>query len=175
MATAGPREAIYHEDQNYICKFSDTTSLRHPSLHPVLYRWDIYAMLQETFCSRALTFETNVIRAFSGITSCFSRPEDSGDDFNIEIIYGHPVFLLRESLLWHSLGKPRKRSIPLQHNGLPTMPSWSWMAWKGKMRLIWSMASWLYGGDPGSPNFSRDLDTPTVVELQCRVCYRTHS
>ncbi|KAF7671920.1 hypothetical protein GT037_010143 [Alternaria burnsii] len=133
-------------------------------------RWKIYAKVVNEFAPRALSRDTDVIRAYSGVISYFTRPDKSWYALNTELLYGHPIHALTTSLLWTShKPKLRRRNLPLRQDGSPTIPSWSWMAWqhgdKPDLERHFSLEEWTN---------STNLDIPTVIQAQCSTCLQMH-
>jgi hypothetical protein len=91
--------------------------------YPSLKRW---ANLVETYSTRALTHETDFVRAFAGATDVI------GPTFSGGFIHGLPKFFLDIALLWEPWSEPSRR-----HEG----PSWSWIGWNGAINCYraWGM------------------------------------
>lgn len=148
-------------------RLSETGSEMHS---PDFDRWKTYAKVVNEFAPRALSRDTDVIRAYSGVISYFTRPDKGWYALNTELLYGHPIHALTTSLLWtsHKL-KLRRRNLPLRQDGSPTIPSWSWMAWqhgdKPDLERHFSLEEWIN---------STNLDMPTVIQAQCGTCLQTH-
>jgi hypothetical protein len=153
----------------YLCNATTYRDQAAIATHPMLHRQDLHCKLQEAFASRELTYDTDVQRAFSSITSFFSRPDDSGDELNSQILYGNPLLSFRSSLLWRSVTPSRKRDIPSRPDGLPAIPSWSWMAWHVNIRTVKprEFKNDIY-------YIGQNLNEPTTIEFQCHACHRVH-
>ena len=83
---------------------------------------DYFSDLVYSYCRRSLSFEEDDERAFAGLLKVLS--ERSGDKF----LYGLPISIFDECIWWSLSGRVVQRSIT-------TWPSWSWLAWKGGVRL----------------------------------------
>ena len=90
---------------------------------PDLSRW---ADLVGQFNQRKLTFDTDVIDAFSGATSAFNSQFSSG------ILWGLPEIYFDYCILWKSRTALRRRITP----SAATLPSWSWVGWEGEINLV---------------------------------------
>lgn len=84
------------------------------------------------FNEKNLTYDEDVLNAFSGIQTHFNGIFPSG------LFFGHPEFFFDISLCWYGWGNLRRRTVSDKftgdslHNGLP---SWSWMGWQGRTLL----------------------------------------
>ncbi|KAG9190042.1 hypothetical protein G6011_08130 [Alternaria panax] len=133
-------------------------------------RWKMYSEVVETFAARRFSYERDVVKAFSGIISFFTRPYNCRDPLNAELLYGHPVRFLGNSLLWFSPEFTlRKRNILPRRDGSPTIPSWSWMAWQhGARSGLSDHFKWAERDRPV------DLGISTVIHAQCSTCLQAH-
>lgn len=89
-----------------------------------------YARAVEGFSVRGLSFESDVLNAFAGITN-YLRPIMRGG-----YVYGLPETELDEVLLWQPVG-PMKRRV-LSDNGNPIFPSWTWAGWIGPVYYLYA-------------------------------------
>lgn len=95
---------------------------RIPSLHTVM------GIVRE-FNEKNLTYDEDVLRAFSGIQTHFNGIFPSG------LIFGHPELFFDISLCWSTWDNLRRRTLSERFSGDPMrdgLPSWSWMGWQGK-------------------------------------------
>jgi Heterokaryon incompatibility protein (HET) len=87
------------------------------------------------FNSRDLSFEKDVPNAFAGILTIMGRKFDGG------FFYGLPQLSFDFALLWQpdrwNTQSVRRRVSETTGDILPSLPSWSWFGWKGK--LEWPM------------------------------------
>ena len=84
-----------------------------------------YAQLVGDYCDTKLTYEEDILRAFSGITSFFSRTFIGG------FHHGLPELFFDLALLWQPR-TPNSRRLVLGDEPLNNrFPSWSWTGWKG--------------------------------------------
>ena len=90
---------------------------------PDLSRW---ADLVGQFNQRKLTFDTDIVDAFSGATSAFNRQFSSG------ILWGIPEIYFDYCILWKPMTALRRRTTP----SAATLPSWSWVGWEGDIALV---------------------------------------
>ena len=108
------------------------------------------------------------MKAFLGVISFCKRPYESGDNLNTDLLYGHPVQTLPKTFLWTPREhNTRRRNLRSRQDGLPAIPSWSWMAWQHDARAELSMY-------PSLVSSYKDLNTPTIVHAQCSTCLQTH-
>lgn len=102
--------------------YTDLNIVRADTLWPCLKKWD---NLVSSYLERRLTYEEDILRAFSGILEALGGSMSGGFHF------GLPQQFFDAALLW----------IPEEHltrrenteNGIvkSTFPSWSWAGWKG--------------------------------------------
>ncbi|KAI8939278.1 hypothetical protein NX059_005104 [Plenodomus lindquistii] len=139
--------------------------------NPVERKWSSFQQLQKAFMDRRLSYETDVMRAFAGISSYFANSAGLQHDGDVPtmIFFGHPLAFLARSLLWKSPDATlRRRTLPARADGLPLIPSWSWFASQGSIVFPHRMTHTVKEG-------SFDLDVPTKIELRCYHCQRLFS
>lgn len=83
--------------------------------------WDMYKQAVNAYTQRRMTWQTDALNAFIGITDLIIQGT------NTKFWYGMPEFAFAQSLLWQPL-EPLKIRI---HDGKPLFPSWTWVAWEG--------------------------------------------
>lgn len=81
-----------------------------------------YLQIVGEYKTRALTFKSDILNAFSGISA---RLEET---LATEIIFGHPKSFIGETLLWGHTKVMREQDKSLG------LPSWSWAAWDGPIK-----------------------------------------
>lgn len=83
-----------------------------------------YALLVRQFTMRSLTFQSDVINAFSGIMNSLSCHFK-----NLGFLYGLPERDFDRAVLWYSTSAPIRRTV--QRSALESFafPSWSWAGW----------------------------------------------
>lgn len=92
-----------------------------------------YARLVGEYNGRKLTFPSDALRAFSGVTSALARTYKGG------FIYGHPTLFFDACLLWQPSWPLRRRQSNLDIGDHGYMPSWSWAGWEGELDLtLWA-------------------------------------
>ena len=95
--------------------------MRADTLWPCLKKWD---NLVSSYLERRLTYEEDILRAFSGILAAL---DGSMEGFH----FGLPQQFFDVALLW----VPRERLTRREELGnkvtRPKLPSWSWAGWKG--------------------------------------------
>ncbi|CAF9929904.1 hypothetical protein IMSHALPRED_008034 [Imshaugia aleurites] len=102
--------------------YSDLSIVRADTLWPCLKKWD---NLVASYLERRLTYEEDILRAFSGILEALNGSMTGGFHF------GLPQQFFDAALLWvPSEPLTRRESF---RNGIakPAPPSWSWAGWKG--------------------------------------------
>lgn len=87
-----------------------------------------YAFLTENYTARQLTYPSNVLNAFCGVTSAIAKqmPQD--------FICGLPSRLLDLALLWMPADRNQSRKTPSEPKG-PLLPTWSGLAGRGRSRI----------------------------------------
>ena len=102
--------------------FMDHKINRADTLWPCLSKWDF---LVSSYLTRGLTYEEDILRAFSGILESLSSSMLGG------FLFGLPQRFFDAALLW----VPRENLIRRldTESGIvkTTLPSWSWAGWKG--------------------------------------------
>ncbi|KAF2183514.1 HET-domain-containing protein [Zopfia rhizophila CBS 207.26] len=99
-------------------------------------RLQAYRALVHDYSARKLSYSTDVLDAFSGITSLL------GSNTSWQFIEGLVLEELASELLFIHEGEFFKR---LTLKGEPWMPSWSWAGWEGRVR--WNPSDMEGGGD----------------------------
>lgn len=84
-----------------------------------------YADLAEQYTQRHLSFKSDILNAFGGITSAMER------NYQTRFIYGLPVDAMERALLWSPIGPRKARGSILSGASEVTLPTWSWAAWEG--------------------------------------------
>lgn len=96
--------------------------------------WAHYRLIQ-SYTQRRLTFDGDILRAFTGVTSAIQSVSGIEDQ---KFIAGLSVHGISHGLLWLSENEPvRRRTGKTRHYEM-YFPSWSWAGWKGPVnyRLI---------------------------------------
>lgn len=126
---------LYFDGGGYIEKRSiQDLSLYFPDL-------SILIDLLAEYSGRDLTYEEDVIPAFSSTLNVLRRGFPRG------FIYGLPVSFLDAALIWRtSLSRPRRSSSGSQAD---CPPSWTWAGWKGGLRRL----SWFSRNYIKNPTF----------------------
>ncbi|KAI4198196.1 MAG: hypothetical protein LQ350_005432 [Teloschistes chrysophthalmus] len=84
-----------------------------------------YSTIVESYTSRHLTYESDILIAFQGIETLL-RPL-----FRSDFIFGLPRSELDSQLLWQHAGPCARRRDPF--TGIAMFPSWSWAGWVGEI------------------------------------------
>lgn len=119
--TDDPENGLYNE--NVVNVFEDSSANMIPSSQTV--NIVSYRRVVESYTSRHLTFESDILNAFRGIETLF-RPL-----FRSDFVFGLPRSELDSQLLWQPAGPCTRRRDPV--TGIPMFPSWSWAGWVGKI------------------------------------------
>jgi hypothetical protein len=94
----------------------------------------LYEEMVETYTGRRLTYESDILNAFSGILNTIGRFSD--EPFSA----GLPLRSLPRALLWMSLKSSKRRLDPPTQPGTQS-PSWSWTGWYGRatyqVTMLW--------------------------------------
>jgi hypothetical protein len=85
----------------------------------VLPSMDTYRTIVEDYTKRQLTFDSDVLVAFTGIMERFNKRS------RLSFIYGLPQRFFLQALMWRSRQRGRWRGPEFG------IPSWSWAAWEG--------------------------------------------
>lgn len=90
-----------------------------------------WAKLVEDYQKRALTFHSDILNAFAGITRELSLVFPGG------FHYGLPEMFFDIGLLWQSKRKIKRRSVNVWNylDSVPA-PSWSWVGWEGELDFL---------------------------------------
>lgn len=80
---------------------------------------DGYLKYVSQYTTRTLSYQTDILNAFAGISHVLSK------QFGTRFVFGLPEKYFTQALLWYNPGHEARRS------GVPEIPSWSWAAWSG--------------------------------------------
>ncbi|KAI4281887.1 MAG: hypothetical protein L6R38_003353 [Xanthoria sp. 2 TBL-2021] len=137
--TDDPENGIFNE--NVVNVFKDSSANMIPSSQTV--NIVSYRRVVESYTSRHLTFESDILNAFRGIETLF-RPL-----FRSDFVFGLPRSELDSQLLWQPAGPCTRRRDPV--TDIPMFPSWSWAGWVGKITCNveenLSRIEWIEGED----------------------------
>ncbi|KAK8017710.1 HET-domain-containing protein [Apiospora rasikravindrae] len=92
-----------------------------------------YSVILSHYNHREMTYDSDAVRAISGILAVLSRGFKGG------FLFGLPIMFFDLALCWGpAIGVEggahlRRRNIPSRHSGSTTthLPSWSWVGWQG--------------------------------------------
>lgn len=85
---------------------------------------DLYFRLVTVYSERQLSYESDALEAFAGVSKQFEI------HFDVQFIQGIPKSSFDEHLLWnHDIPKRPHEAIRRRHE----LPSWSWGGWVGKV------------------------------------------
>ncbi|KAK3393509.1 heterokaryon incompatibility protein-domain-containing protein [Podospora didyma] len=119
-----------------------------------------YSTLVESYTSRNLTFPSDILNAFAGITSAMERQYDT------HFVSGMPLRELSKALLWAPLGRSELRDPAVldraANNTYVNLPTWSWAAWEGRCGYVLNGTAEGYSSDDLKPIQGRDLITTTT-------------
>lgn len=93
---------------------------------PDLYQWDF---LVGQFNKRRLTFDGDVINAFSGTAAIFQR------HFNGGLLWGIPEMFFDHCIIWTPTSALQRRKVYGDSSSVSKLPSWSWAGWEGDICL----------------------------------------
>ncbi|PLN79936.1 heterokaryon incompatibility protein-domain-containing protein [Aspergillus taichungensis] len=86
--------------------------------------WKRYTNAVSQYTKRMLSFDDDAVRAFAGMRGLIARGA------NTKFWYGMPEFAFDRALLWYPK-QPVERRKQGEHS---LFPSWTWAAWKGRIR-----------------------------------------
>jgi len=120
------QETVAQEQHHHIRRvastYSDLSIARRDTFWPCLKKWD---NLVTSYLRHKLTYEEDICRAFSGISSALAGSMSEG------FLFGLPQQFFDAALLWVPTEhlRPRKDT----RNGVASyeFPSWSWVGWIG--------------------------------------------
>ena len=123
------QETVAQEQHNHIGRvtstYVDLSIARADTLWPYLKKWD---NLVRSYLRRKLTYEEDILRAFSGISGVLAGSMSEG------VFFGLPQQFFDVALLWVPTEhlRPRKDTT----NGVASyeFPSWSWVGWIGAIK-----------------------------------------
>ncbi|KAF4629986.1 hypothetical protein G7Y89_g8158 [Cudoniella acicularis] len=121
--------------------------------------YSLYDELVESYLRRQLSFESDILNAFSGITQVLSSIRN--DSFH----WGLPESRFDRYLGWKMYGGSKRNNAmcPVYMRGQPTecvrFPSWSWTAWfgGGQSFIGWEGSTERLQGEPEIIFYKRDI------------------
>ncbi|KAL8849155.1 MAG: hypothetical protein Q9221_005832 [Calogaya cf. arnoldii] len=93
-----------------------------PPLRPDLRQW---TTLVESYNKRMLSFDEDVMNAFSGVTTTFNGL------CNEAILWGIPEMSFDYCIIWKPRSSLRRRRASCNSSAENKLPSWSWAGWQG--------------------------------------------
>lgn len=135
-----PRSLVYLDTHvEWLCRcteWSEELDLEHPNFNVTRYYFSKsqqphklvisnYKWFVHEYRRRNLTFEADIVNAFTGIMAAI----------NSEVFSGLPHSTFGESLAWE-VEKGTPENIPDQRRNCGfAIPSWSWLSWRGVIKL----------------------------------------
>lgn len=83
--------------------------------------WNIYRQAVNAYTCRNITWESDTVDEFQGMTELIRQGA------NTKFWFGIPAFTFDQALLWYPKGPPQRRS---DRDGNKLFVSWSWVVWK---------------------------------------------
>ena len=125
----------YHQMEDYLpVDWSPERNDHMYKLHYALHvhrstNWVEYLRTVEEYTPRMLSFDSDILAAFAGMSKVLSSM------FRSHLLYGLPESLFDCALLWQPAGTIVRRTIPRYESNLSGVyfPTWSWAGWKGKI------------------------------------------
>lgn len=125
----------YHQMEDYLpIDWSPERNDHMYKLHYALHvhkstNWVEYLRTVEEYTPRMLSFDSDILAAFAGMSKVLSSM------FRSRLLYGLPESLFDCALLWQPAGTLFRRHIPKSTSNSSGVyfPSWSWAGWKGKI------------------------------------------
>lgn len=127
------REDVILEDRNIISS-QDHVGYRFPQGLESDEPQSVYVGTLWEYSNRMLSFDTDVINAFTGVLEILHRRLVGNDDLvntGSRSICGLPTAIFDWALLWEPVSPLKRRSNAL-------WPSWSWCGWNGRISLLLS-------------------------------------
>jgi hypothetical protein len=137
---------FYHNTISWLCHMTEEQENGYPLSHKSLpgstdmrllssgLDLSLHPLVVETYCHRELTYQDDIIKAFSAVDAVMGRSMSGG------IFFGLPEISFDSALLW----KPRKKYAGKTKSTGRRMgfPSWSWAGWNGGIDTrIWSRST----------------------------------
>ena len=117
---AKPRDRDYNLGYFFHVGFKENPS--------ALKAFDEYALLAKHYTARHLTYESDIINAFSGIMKAL------GPYFgNPGFCYGLPERDFDRAILWYPTSHASQRKAQISGSTTVALPSWSWTGWSGSV------------------------------------------
>lgn len=86
---------------------------------------DKWTSIAGEFNQKKLTYESDVVDAFSGITSALSGQFSGG------VLWGIPEMFFDYLIIWRPVTPLRRRKAHIGSSFENILPSWSWLGWEG--------------------------------------------
>ncbi|MCJ1381008.1 hypothetical protein MMC17_004117 [Xylographa soralifera] len=125
----------YHQMEDYLP--IDWSSERNDHMYKLHYalhvykstNWVEYLRTVEEYTPRMLSFDSDILAAFAGMSKVLSSM------FHSRLLYGLPESLFDCALLWQPSGTIVRRHAPRPTSDSSGVyfPSWSWTGWKGSI------------------------------------------
>ncbi|MCJ1317539.1 hypothetical protein MMC15_002864 [Xylographa vitiligo] len=125
----------YHQMEDYLP--IDWSSERNDHMYKLHYalhvykstNWVEYLRTVEEYTPRMLSFDSDILAAFAGMSKVLSSM------FRSRLLYGLPESLFDCALLWQPAGTIVRRHVPrpTSNSSGRYFPSWSWAGWKGSI------------------------------------------
>jgi len=101
----------------------DSTKIQEEWLH----YFEIYARIIFSYSGRQLTYQSDILAAFSGLSSAISQLSST------EFLLGTPAISFDLALPWVHLSPLDRRLDSYYENKSLRLPSWTWAAWTGNV------------------------------------------
>ncbi|GKZ32128.1 hypothetical protein AbraIFM66950_001287 [Aspergillus brasiliensis] len=139
---------VYQED-----RFATPVGKRGPI--PIFLPCWGYGRLLKEYTKRDLTYDSDVLKAFSG----FLNWRYGSDHY-----FGIPLCEFTESMLWYPISSPvYERPVPRALEASDTFPSWSWSAVKGRISLLSSPSRPTLLGFWGVPSSNTQRESVRLI------------
>jgi Heterokaryon incompatibility protein (HET) len=111
--------------------------------------WEIYADLVAAYTTKSMSYETDIIPAFTALAATLSREVFGSTPF----VFGIPQCMLNAGLLWrrcigcteckNAEAGLKSRGLAPESNSAQHIPSWSWAGWIGHVHY----SDWILQND----------------------------
>lgn len=128
-------DSYHSDDSQYFISLKSHAMKYICQIRQINMGWTHYISTVPVFNMRSLTYDSDVMKAFAGVTDYYSSGMFVVNQKGF--LYGHPLEFFEVSLLWQTESDAitRKRSPRGPSENMDRIPSWSWFGWQGPLDL----------------------------------------